>query len=218
MRRVTTGKTLILSDGGLGSLIAVAAETAAMVAVGRDGGEQEPEDVAVAFFPWHDVDAEAAKASVERHCSLFGASLAHVPRIGAGKSGGLVSEGCRLSVNLLAAAGAGASMGRRRIVWPVIAGAGESPDAPDLDAMSSAVDRSILVSRLASLDEFLAGHDEVKIETPYLDLTEGQAAELAVDLSVPVETCWWWGTGDSGERSRWASALTEAGWVPPVKG
>ena len=60
---------------------------------------------------------------------------------------------------------------------------------------------------------------ELRIETPLIDLTDRQLGELALDMGVPVELCWWWGPGKAGDHlpgrlyRRWTTALREPGWA-----
>ena len=91
-------------------------------------------------------------------------------------------------------------------------------DSLDLDRIAQAADRALLAGRLAGLDATLHASPGVQVETPLLDLTDGQLADLAMDMDVPLETCWWWG-GDTGHdaqahqaRARWRSSLAAVGY------
>jgi len=71
-------------------------------------------------------------------------------------------------------------------VWPVHVGA-------DLEGMDRALARARLVERLVNLDlpQEHEGEPPLRIETPLLDLTDRQIAELAADLDAPLDVCWW---------------------------
>lgn len=74
--------------------------------------------------------------------------------------------------------------GVSRVVWPIHAGA-------DLAEMERELERVRLIERLVNLDAPAGGEPAVRIETPLLDLTDGQIAELAADLDAPLDVCWW---------------------------
>ncbi len=115
----------------------------------------------------------------------------------------------------------------QRIVWPVHSGAASESDLRT-EAIADACDRSLLVSQLASLDAPRTGPGSrgVRIETPYADLTDGQLAELAIDLGVPLNSCSWCESDDGSAGApcgnactacrRWAAALKRAGARVPV--
>jgi hypothetical protein len=132
----------------------------------------------------------------------------------AGGGGGGVSQG------LLAAAYVAAAHRCDRVVWPVQSPAPVSgEDDVDLDRIAADVDRALLVSRLVALDADEHGRPGLRIETPYVDLSDRQLAELAFDMDVPVHLCWWW-EGESGaaERERWLGTLRAVGWRAPETG
>ena len=99
-----------------------------------------------------------------------------------------------------------------RVVWPVSAGAGEGLD---LDAMAHAANTALLVSRLAALNAEHHGVPGIEVVTPLLDLNDTQVIELAHDMVVPVETCWWWGSGNA-EEERWRAAYERLRATPGV--
>lgn len=80
------------------------------------------------------------------------------------------------------------AMGIKRVVWPM-----RIPEhAPDrIDAIGTAIDRAMLVARTASLDASPSTAFEVTIETPFIDLDDRQIHELARDMALPIDTCWW---------------------------
>lgn len=67
-----------------------------------------------------------------------------------------------------------------RVVWPVFC-------AAEVDPIAIALDRARLVSTLAALDARPRG---LPIDTPVLDLTEAQLADLANDVGVPSQPGW----------------------------
>jgi len=106
---------------------------------------------------------------------------------------------------------AAAEAGRRgcsRVVWPAHHG-------DDLDAMALAADQAALVTHLTRLEPGPA-HAAASIHTPFLDLTDNQLIDLARDLDLPADACWWCereGDGPCGRCDacrRWRP-LTEAG-------
>jgi 7-cyano-7-deazaguanine synthase in queuosine biosynthesis len=96
------------------------------------------------------------------------------------------------------------------VLWPVHCGA-------DLEAMDRALARARLVERLVNLDLPAGEEDEppLRIETPLLDLSDRQIAELAADLDAPLDVCWWClkdgpaPCGRCGGCHRWEPALRE---------
>lgn len=194
-------RVLVLSDGGLASLVACAA-------AGQGDGAGSAE---VAPVMWEPGDSAPRLASVARQAELCGLPLS---KIAAGlfppPQGG---AGALQSLALVQAALAGAGAGFTTVVWPVHAGPGAEPD---LDRVALAIDRALLVSRLVALDADEHGIPAIRVDTPYADFTDRQLAELAIDLDAPVQACWWWG-GQGGsaasERQRWTDLLRSFGWA-----
>ncbi len=115
---------------------------------------------------------------------------------------------------MLAAAALAAAEGLDYVLWPVHAG-----QDLELARVAEAVDRAALVTRLASLDAAAAGLRPVDMRAPYADFTDAQIADLALDMDLPLRTCWWWEGRDEEarrERQRWGRALATAGWRPPA--
>jgi len=81
---------------------------------------------------------------------------------------------------LLDAAAQAAERGCSRVIWPLLLG-------EDFDAMALAGDQASLVTHLAQLEP----ETSVAIETPFLDLTDAQFLDLARELDLPVDACWW---------------------------
>jgi hypothetical protein len=113
-----------------------------------------------------------------------------------------------LSVLLLAA-----RLGCQRVVWPVSAGEGE---AIDIDRLSNITDRALVASKLASLCSVARVAMGISLETPLVDLTDSQLAELALDADAPLDTVWWWhakSPEEARERTRWKRTLDAAGYA-----
>ena len=115
---------------------------------------------------------------------------------------------------LLLAAREALRLGVSRVLWTVHC-------AADLMEMDRDLARARLVERLVNLDappsESRAAHEPaVRLETPLLDLTDRQIAELAADLDAPLDVCWWClkdGPAPCGRCAgcrRWEPALNAA--------
>ncbi|TVQ30082.1 MAG: hypothetical protein EA376_14075 [Phycisphaeraceae bacterium] len=85
---------------------------------------------------------------------------------------------------LLAAASEAGRRGCPRVIWPIHHG-------DDLDDMARAADQAALLTHLARLEGDSPAHTPVSIHTPFLDLTDDQLIDLARDLDLPAEACWW---------------------------
>lgn len=137
-----------------------------------------------------------------------------------------VSDPADASTLLLAAARHAAAAGATRLIWPVAVDA-------DLDRLTTEADRAVLIARLIALEPELgpaAGAGRFEVQTPLLDLSDAQVAEVAIDLDVPVWRCWWWpiARGESEAAPevieaaralarRWTTALREAGWSEDIE-
>jgi hypothetical protein len=193
---------LVLSDGSLPALVAIAhaAEAAAMDRAGRP--------LVATFAPGHDPELlAAAQRAVQAQAEGYGLEVTRpLPTLPATPAG--LSD-TRL---LLDACALAAGRGVRRVIWPV-ALAGSPAEDFALDAVAAALDRALLVGRLANLDIESAGGPAggVRIETPFADLQDDQLADLAADMAVPIRSCWWASTRAhplaQAEAERWG-ALT----------
>lgn len=132
---------------------------------------------------------EDALAVIARQCELAGARQTTPPPLG---HTDLFADSRRL----LDACALCRREGCARVVWPVWC-------AGDIDDIALALDRARLVSTLASLDARRGG---IAIDTPVLDLTEPQLADLAIDLGVPTERAWL----TDEDPQRWMDALRAA--------
>lgn len=153
-----------------------------------------------------------------------------------------VSNPADPSTLLLAAARHAAAAGATRLIWPIAVDA-------DLDQLTTEADRAVLISRLIALEPDLgpaAGAGRFEVQTPLLDLSDAQVAEVAIDLDVPVWRCWWWpatGAGRTGPLTcsevsasqdgpslsppvleaakalaqRWTTALRAVGWSEDIE-
>ena len=65
----------------------------------------------------------------------------------------------------------------------------------------------------------------IRIKTPLADLSARQLAEVALDLNVPIELCWWWKAAELAggmtsaatsvameQRHQWTALFTQLGW------
>jgi len=169
------------------------------------------------LLPWptRPALAPAQLTAVGSLARFYRLGLAEAPRLCAAdvtESAGLID-----TLALLAAVEVAGKCGCRRVVWPVQFASDHDTLPGQLERIAAAIDRALLVSRLSLLD----GPDEIAIETPLVDLTDGQAADLVVDLDAPAYLCWWWRrlsepnaeAEAAPERRRWLTALREAGWV-----
>lgn len=198
-------RTLILSDGSIAGLFASAnAREAHMLS----GGAADRVPGVMPFVTPLDSMA-AAMPALMRHARLqaeaLGLAFVPPPEVFQAESLGLGE-----AVALLAAAYRGVAAGYDTIVWPASGAIGE---AVDLGRVATIADRALLASRLVAIDA--AAHDTpgIRIETPFADLTDGQLADLALDINAPLDTCWWWGGQGVAAmaRERWMAALHGAG-------
>ncbi len=203
----STPPALVLADGGLEGLVAAA------IAVERADLPTERHVHLWPVPPANEAVRETARAAAERQARVLrlGTVAARVPTTG-------TTEAERTSTLLLRAAFIAAELGCRRVVWPVRAPIDRATRKPDLEASATILDRALLVSRLVSLDLAHSPVPEVRIETPLLDLSDAQIADLALDLAVPLSAVWWATVEGSGttadharaERERWGALLEPA--------
>ena len=201
---------LILDDADLASLVSVA------LAAERWGG-RGPAPVVVPA--WWRAGSEGAMPLVhtaaERHAGVYGLERVNEELVAEPGHG---PEGFpERSAMLLDAAGLARRLGCDAVLFPVRAA--DLDDGVTADAVAREVDRAALVSRLAALD--LAGGG-CSIVTPLVDFDDEQLIDLARDLSVPTETCWWSGVRGDAEAGlaaeRWASVrATPAGPSEPAR-
>lgn len=224
-----SSRTLVIANGGFLSLLALAMAREAVTAA---GGGPRP----IAYLPsLAGPTASIKKAAAIRQADLFDAELVEAPV--ASQAASAVGEAqTRL---LLAAACAAVARQASMVVWPVRAGAGDEVDVP---RASLAADRALLITRLVALDAEEHHVPSIRVEAPFIDLTDRQVADLALDLDLPVRECWWWHDAyierlnrlgpehvraDASTRPaeaeawdefrRWMSALRAAGWAAEIR-
>jgi hypothetical protein len=182
---------LLITDAGLGSLVltAMAAE--------------QPSKEATRLYPawWTsqddmDIRIPAIDRAIEMQADLLSLQLIR-DRAGypeeAGPRSNPASLGTHQTRMLLDAATLAIELGIKRVIWPIrVADPSHTSDeAADLDHIATAIDRALLAARLATLDAQEHGGIEVIIETPIVDLTNHELSDLAADLNVPINSCWW---------------------------
>ena len=221
-----TGPTLVISDGGLPALVAAAIEAERIASAGEGGG-----GAPALLMPWvtnpNLADAQlAAVSSQARFLRQEQLEPAPIHAFAAGTSAAFLD-----TLGLLAAVEVARANGCLRIVWPSHAHATDDTLETDIERIANSVDRALLVERLAGLESDITGTpspaagpgtvSEIAIETPLVDLTDAQLAELLVDLDAPAYLCWWWRPiadpaaerTARAERETWRAALDRAGWV-----
>ncbi len=194
----------MVSDGSVGGLIATAIATEETV---RRENLRELSPPLV-WAAWPDETPPAIReAAVTAHAEMFGAVRLDesAPLKRASETDGTWTNRLLLRAGTLALAN-----GCRRVIWPV-QHPGPTPEEPaNVDFIADALNRATLLARLVSLDASEAGLPEVVYETPFVDLSDTQLADLMTDLSLSPQSCWWWG-GDAPLaarlRSRWERAL-----------
>ena len=101
----------------------------------------------------------------------------------------------------------------------------DADELPSVDGLARELDRALLVSRLVTLDAAEHGVGVFEVQTPLMDLSDVQVAEMALDLDAPIWRAWWWEatTGKRAKdaaladranacRDRWCGALESLGW------
>ena len=227
------GRTLVISDGGVGALAAcMAAREALFAGVSASASGAAPPDppsgknteaINARLREWRPLvfmgelpgaSGTARRKAVERQCAALDLEL--IEPTGADTPPADAPAGERATRLLVCAVFAAMRRDASRVTWPVHFFDGTDVD---LDGVADAVDRALLVTRLVALDT----QPGVRVEVPYADFTDRQLAELAVDLGAPIRTCWWWHAqlAEGGapndefraEHRRWTDVLREAGWV-----
>lgn len=205
-------QSLVILDGGLPALVAAAIESERMLA--DDGA-------AALVLPCGTARVAIAeqRAAVQSQARFFRFETVEstIPQLSAD-----LSPGTADTLTLLAAVEAARRYNCRRIVWPVQFHSDHDTLVRNLEPIAGAIDRAQLMGRLAMIEEAgFAGNAGLAIETPLVDLTDGQIADLVVDLDAPAYLAWWWRRlSDPGaelaaeqERRVWLAALRTAGWI-----
>ena len=208
--------TMVLLDGDLPSVVALAAIREEMEVHRREArpGSGTSGRVAVCGIPWNGPLGGLFYSAIRRLAEVDGLPIIDAAMPDFCNS---TSPGLRESTGLLACAHAAAAAGYSRVVWPITAGAGEGVD---IDRAAAIMDRALLCGRLVAIDASSHGRPGIHIETPYADLSDKQVADLALDMAVPLEGCWWWSDRETGTdagaelaRARWMPRLMEMGYV-----
>lgn len=196
--RFTLDRCVILSDGGVESLLACAMASEQQQISGNErsvllpGWWEGTQEI--------DLMISAVDPAVVRHAGVYGLEVfpQHAVFPPERVETDLQSEsqsniGPIQSQILLEAALIAMRSGIRRVVWPVRVIRPETTSAMEgfVDQIAIAVDRAVLASRLASLDADQSTAVDVVIETPFVDLSNEQMWDLAGDMALPIETCWW---------------------------
>ncbi len=201
------GDVLIICDGGLSSL--VACTQAAKKAETRS----EPPTTIAWFVPTGDETDEARRNSMRAISTLLGLSFGESPVRAEAESPETPSQ--RETRLLLECAAQALAIGVQTVTWAIQPGGTEADEWPDLDDIAERMDRALFCARLALLDAGSDSASDIRILTPLIDFTDRQLAELAADLAVAVETCWWYSGAQhalaSSKQRRWKPLLDGVG-------
>lgn len=84
--------------------------------------------------------------------------------------------------------------------------------ADPLDRIARACDRAILAARMIAIDAQL---DDFTVQTPFVDFSDDQIADLVADVDLPLDAAYF-GSAGSREHARWATALARVGLMMPA--
>lgn len=213
MARLTpSAKTpaLVISDGGAAALVAAAIASEEAAAMHAPEGQ-----AASVLWPAGGgaIPTLAVTESVERQAKALSLRRVDAP-VAKPLSRAAASGSEAETMLLLRAATLAAELGLRRVVWPVQGGGVTT--AEGLRIAAARADRALLVGRLATIDASEHGLPEIVIETPMVDLSDVEVADLIQDLAAPLDLCWF-KTGAASttetakaEKKRWEHALRES--------
>lgn len=187
--RFTQEQCLILTDADAESLLATA-----MASEQQSISSTDPSMLIPTWWGANDTDLDLVLSALEpaarKHADIFGHQLLadhaiYPPESPDSSSISLHANQTRM---LLDASYLAIQLGLKRVVWPI-----RIPmNHPDrIKGIGDALDRAMLVSRLVSIDADETTAPEVIIETPFIDLSDAQIADLAMDMAIPLESCWW---------------------------
>ncbi len=187
--RFTQEQCLILTDADAESLLATA-----MASEQQSISSTDPSMLIPAWWGANDTDLDLVLSALEpaarKHADIFGLQVLAEHAIYPPESSdpSPISLHANQTRMLFDAAYLAIQLGLKRLVWPV-----RIPmNHPDrIKGIGDALDRAMLVSRLVSIDADESTAPEIIIETPFIDLTDAQIADLAMDLAIPLESCWW---------------------------
>lgn len=208
--RFTQERCLILTDTDVESLLA-----AAMAAEQRDLGADQTSTLIPAWWGPSDRDIDLLISAIDPAATQQAALLAlniepqhalYPPDdepAGHNTDTDLGQHQTRL---LTEAAYLAMRAGLRKLVWPIRI----PDDHPDrVGAIATTLDRALLVARTVSLDASTQTAPDITIDTPFIDLTTEQITDLARDMALPTETCWWNSTNPhpiaDQQREQWAA-------------
>lgn len=208
--RYPSERCLLITDAGLGSLV-----LSAMASEQPPADDQQRSMLYPAWWTSQsdlDLRIPALDRAIQSQADLLSLSVIkdHAGYPEEDFEGGQASLGIHQTRMLLDAATLAIQMGIKRVLWPIQANVDyqhESESTHNLHQIAAAIDRSLLCARLATLDAQDHGGVEVTIETPLVDLTNSQIADLAADLNVPINACWWTDSSLPGaeiEYKQWA--------------
>lgn len=212
-------RTLVIGDGGISSILACSAAADAALLAEPDPARRRQIRPVLWVGALQGPTATARRWVSRRQAELFDLELVEEPE-GAPSSLAATVVGGEWpgdTLNLVKASVAAIERGCSSVVWPTHS---SHAQAPELDEVSRAVDRALLVGRLIALDADQHGCPGFHIETPTVDLSDRQIADLVLDMDLPVRLCWWWHAemGRDGvaefrrEHERWVTVLREVGW------
>lgn len=206
-------RTLILTDGGLASLIAATHAREAATLAGITPDTLANNVVLHAFVPQPEAVLLQRKAAATQ-AEVLGLGWCGTDSRGMALPAPQADEHERECIELFGAALLAARLGCESIVWPATAG---TSDSVNIDRLASINDRALVAARFASITSQSATATGIVIDTPFAELSDQQLADLALDAGVPLQTCWWWTRQPDDpvveqERNRWNAALQHAGW------
>lgn len=168
-------RTCVIVDGGLQSLVNCFMARERILAVGGDIASNQP----IAYMPTFDGLFAALKTqAAEKQAAVCGLKLV--------RSGVRIDSNTGESGLVIAAAYLAAREGCDVLDWPIQRA---SVDSVDIDAAALDADRCLLITRLVSMDTL---RPQFRVDCPLVDLTDRQLCDLAVDMDLPLATCWWW--------------------------
>ena len=206
-------RTLILTDGGLASLVASAHAREAATLAGISPDALPSNVVLHAFVPQPEAVLLQRKAAAMQ-AEVLGLGWCGNESRGLALPAPQADEHERECIELFGAALLAARLGCERVIWAASAG---TSDSVDIDRLATINDRALVAARFASVTSQAATAMGIVIDTPFAELSDEQLADLALDAGVPLQTCWWWAKHSDDtivdrERARWHAALQNAGW------
>lgn len=216
--RSSSKKTLVLCDGDLPGMVALSLTQDALGSTGSCGV------LAGAVATDH---AEAITSRIRSLAESQAADCLDFPAV----SPAAIASGSRRTRYLAEAVHHAMASGYASLACPWQAGAFDADkplgidEVPSVENLARELDRCLLVSRLVTLDAAEHGVGVFEVQTPLMDLSDAQVAELALDLDVPIWRAWWWEAA-AGKRAkdpalaeratalrdRWCGALESLGW------